>query len=434
MILIFINKQTSRLKYIFTQLLCNYLSIDIKFTSSIEEFVSYKGMKMSYTNRPLGSELHFSCHKLLFEEDISYLDISVKEYEGIPCFFYVGQLSAFPYDIFAASFYLLSRYEEYLPHQRDEHYRFLSKESIAVKNNFIHLPIVDIWLDKIRKILEDRFEYIFRKQEFSYLSIINVDVAYSYICKGIVRTTGGIFVDLIKLDFSKIYERILCELQLKKDPYDTFDFILENYKKYDINTIFFFLVGDYSIFDKNISINNVKFQSLIKYIADYFDVGLCVSYASDKKKRIIYTEIKRLQKVLNREITKSKQHFSKLELPYTYRKLIDANIREDYSMGYTDRIGFRSGTSRPFYFYDLGYESTTLLKVYPLSISDEMLKYQMRLSPQKALEEIKKNIDIIKKVNGTYISVWHNKNLSMYKWDRRWRNIYMKMIEYTIKE
>ena len=218
MILVFVDKQTSRLRYIFNQLFCVNLGIDIEFTSSIEGFVSCGGMKMSYTDKPLGSELHFSCHRLLFEEDISYVEVLVEDYEGVPCFFHVGRLSAFPYDIFAASFYLLSRYEEYLPHQKDKHYRFLSSQSTPVKNGFAHLPIIDIWLDKVRKILENSFKCTFSKSTFSHQSVVNVDLAYAYLHRSVVRTIGGWLADLVNLNFNRIYESILCRLRLRSDP------------------------------------------------------------------------------------------------------------------------------------------------------------------------------------------------------------------------
>ena len=205
---------------------------------------------------------------------------------------------------------------------------------------------------------------------------------------------------------------------------------MQNHKRHKINTVFFFLLGDYSVFNKNISANNSKFRSLIKYVADYFDVGLCLSYVFRKDKQKFHTEVRRLREILHRNVTKSRQHFCRLEIPYNYRKLIDVGIREDYSMGYVDRIGFRSGTSRPFYFYDLGYESATLLKIHPFSISDEVLKDQMKLSAQEALQQIKKNINMLEEIGGVFTIVWHNKNLSTYRQDKQWRIAYIKMIKY----
>ena len=64
--------------------------------------------------------------------------------------------SVFPFDPFAASFFMISRYEEYLPHIKDIHGRFEAKESLAFKNNFLEKPIVDIWINLIKKELVEK--------------------------------------------------------------------------------------------------------------------------------------------------------------------------------------------------------------------------------------------------------------------------------------
>ena len=64
----------------------------------------------------------------------------------------------------------------------------------------------------------------------------------------------------------------------KRDPYDTFKWIITRQKQSDFKFMVFFLIGDYSTYDKNISTNKKEFMSLIKSIADYCDVGIKVSY------------------------------------------------------------------------------------------------------------------------------------------------------------
>ena len=51
--------------------------------------------------------------------------------------------SVLDFDILAASFWLLSRYEEYQDFQMDNHGRFSAKESLAFKNNFLKFPLRD---------------------------------------------------------------------------------------------------------------------------------------------------------------------------------------------------------------------------------------------------------------------------------------------------
>ena len=116
MLLVYSHKITPRLTYIFRQVFIRILELPLYFTSSIEKFVSHSGPKLSYTHQALGNEFFIASHELLFQQGIQEIPIEVSNWSGIPAFFKVAKSSKMPYDIFAASFYLISRYEEYLPH------------------------------------------------------------------------------------------------------------------------------------------------------------------------------------------------------------------------------------------------------------------------------------------------------------------------------
>jgi len=154
------------------------------------------------------------------------------------------------------------------------------------------------------------------------------------------------------------------------DPYDTYGYQMEIHKQYSISPIYFFLLGDYGLNDKNIPFKNKTFQSLIKYISDYCEVGIHPSYASNSNIEILTEEISRLQKITHRNTSKSRQHFLKLNLPNTYRNLIDNDIEADYTMGYAEKSGFRASICSPFYFYDLDTELETKLQIFPFTIME----------------------------------------------------------------
>ena len=87
-------------------------------------------------------------------------------------------------------------------------------------------------------------------------------------------------------------------LKIQKDPYDTFDFIISLIEKYDVNTIFFVLFGDYGKYDKNINPYNNKFKRLVKHLCDYGKVGVHPSYDSFDYPQLIITQIKMLKETL----------------------------------------------------------------------------------------------------------------------------------------
>ncbi|WAC03604.1 hypothetical protein N7U66_09110 [Lacinutrix neustonica] len=150
------------MKYIFKQICTRIIGIPVNFTTTIEEFIAHDSLKMSYTRQPLSHEIFMRANELLFEQGLDDLDLNVSEWEDTKCFFANGESSALPFDIFAASFYLLSRYEEYLPHVKDDYGRFTAEESLAFNHGFLNQPVVDIWAFKFRKLLKAHYpDFVF---------------------------------------------------------------------------------------------------------------------------------------------------------------------------------------------------------------------------------------------------------------------------------
>ena len=340
-----------------------------------------------------------------------------------------------PFDIFGAAFYLVSRYEEYLPHIKDEHMRFSPQQSIAYQKGFLNKPLVNIWAEELKKILRQKFQSLkFRESHYKFLSTFDIDSAYAYKEKGLMRHVGALSLALFTFQFSKVFERLRVIFGFENDPYNTYEWQLSIRNKYHLKQIYFFLVGEYGEYDKNIPVEGSRrFQSLIKSIADYADVGVHPSYASNKNKEQLRKEIRRLSKVLKREVTKSRQHFLKVTFPDTYRNLLEFDIQEDYSLGYASEIGFRASICSPFNFYDLDLDIETKLKLVPFMLMDGTMKDYMRLSPEEAVTKAKELVDEVKAVNGTFVTLWHNQSVNDRDLWKGWRNVYESIVEYASK-
>jgi len=429
LILIYSHKLTNRLRYIFKTLFTDLLKTEINFTNNIAQFEKSDYIKINYSPSKLNCGIFFQSTTVLFETGIKEQEINLFEYEKNKCFYNVGKDSEFPFDPFAASFYLISRYEEYLPHIKDNHERFLASESLAFQNNFLEIPLVNIWLNQIAKRIESLSNLNFPVRKFEFISTLDIDNAYAYKHKGFIRTLGGLAKSLQSGNFSK---RLKVLFGKDQDPYDTFDYQLEIHKKYKVSPIYFFLLGDYGLNDKNIPAKNKIFQSLIKSIADYYEVGIHPSYASNKNTETLITEIKRLQTITHRNTTKSRQHFLKLNLPNTYRNLIDNDIQKDYTMGYAEHPGFRSSICSPYYFYDLDIEVETKLQILPFTTMEATYQYYKKSTPEEASQHISELMKTVKSVNGTFISVWHNESLCEEGIWKGWKNIYEKMLKESL--
>jgi hypothetical protein len=431
MILVYAHKLTPRLKYIFKTIFCDVLKSTIEFTSDIQVFEKYESVKINYSDSELNSGIFFQATSLLFDNKIQKQEIKITDFEGNPSFFSVDEKSILPFDVFAASFYLISRYEEYFPHQKDNHGRFLAKESLAYQNNFLETPLVNIWINKIVSTIEKTHpEFNFPTRDFQYVSTIDIDNAFAYQHKGFIRTLGALGKALVKGD--NFSNRIKVLFGNSKDPYNTFDYQNKLHKKYNISPIYFFLLGDYGTNDKNISYNNKTFQKLIQSISDNNKIGIHPSYASNSNSEKITIEINRLETISKKTIKRSRQHYLKLNLPNTYNHLINNGIAEEHTMGYAELPGFRASICSPYFFYDLKKGEKTKLKIFPFSVMEATFQYYKNTTPENALKHIIELMQKVKSVNGTFISVWHNESLSDEGVWKGWKRVYEKMIKESL--
>ncbi|QNM84270.1 polysaccharide deacetylase family protein [Polaribacter pectinis] len=430
MILVYTHKITPRVRYIFKHIFTRILLIPVDFTSKVEEFVAHNGPKLSYTKTPLGGEFFVKSNDLLFEQGVSDLEINMQKWDNVPCFFITGPKSSIPFDIFAASFYLISRYEEYLPHVKDIHGRYTAAESLAYKHEFLEKPVVDIWAYKLLDALKEKFPvYTYKERAYEFISTIDIDNAFAYKHKSLVRSVGGFFNDLFKFRLLNVWNRFAVVFNIKKDPFNTFEKILEIKKRYKIRTVFFFLIGDYTTFDTNVSASKNKYRLLIKEMVDYARVGLHPSYFTMQNATLLKKEKERLQDITNMPAIRSRQHYLRFSLPETYQNLTDLEIEEDYSMGYASNVGFRASTCTPFYFYDLDFEIQTPLKIFPFALMDTTLNDYMKLTPKQSLGRIRDLKNEVKAVNGTFITLFHNETLSDYLRWKGWKRLYESMIK-----
>jgi hypothetical protein len=430
MLLIYTPRITKRLTYILRLLLNDLLGLEIAVTARIDEFLACSGPKLAYGTCPAHGDLYLASSGLLFETGIAGKELRYFDFESSKAFFPVyDDTSFFPFDVLSASFFLVSRYEEYLPHIRDIHGRFQARSGEAYKNGFLQRPLVNIWAQSIKSKLLERYPGLkFRTRTFRYIPTYDIDAAYSYRHKGFTRGIGGFLKAMKKGDFSEIKQRSRVLLNLERDPFDTYSMQFDWQKKYNLNPVYFILFADYGLNDKNIPVNNRYFHALIKSIADYADVGIHPSYGSNGYPEKLGEEIARLSKVLCREITSSRQHFLKLELPTTYRNLINMDITKDYTMGFASEPGFRAGICDPFNFFDLDLDIETNLRVYPFAVMDGTMKDYMQLTPGQAFSHIRPMLNEVKLLRGTFISLWHNESLSDSGRWKGWLPVYEELL------
>lgn len=431
MVLIYLPSITNRVKYIFKLFFDDLIGLKFSLTTSIDEFNVYTGPKINYSDNIFGNEIIIKPNRLLFEKDIIAQRTTLSEFENVPVFFDNRDSQAsLPFDPFAAGFYMVSRYEEFLPFKGDQYGRFSSLDSIAFLGKFIRIPVVNLWANMVRDLLTRRYRELRPKErKFRFVPTIDIDHAYAFGHRKLTRIIGGFSRDISKGNFTSLMLRTKVLLGREKDPYNNYDLIHKINDKYGVKPLYFVLFADYGKNDNNVSLHNKEFRALIRRLDQESEVGIHPSLTSNRKFSILEKEIYLLSDLLDRDVIRSRQHFLKISFPRTYRNLLSLGISHDYSMGYATDPGFRAGIADPFNFFDLIDNKETELTIHPVTIMDVTLRDYYSFNCQKSQDYIFKMIDTVRSVNGEFVSLWHNESFSdIGRW-KGWQSIYEELLK-----
>ncbi len=427
--LIFSHTTSPRLNYT-VNFLAQYFKTTIGITTHADEFATTAGIRINYSNEQITeAEIRIKPVSLLFQKVISDVRIECFQHQSNYNAFFATE-GKMGFDLFAAIFFLLSRYEEYQPHKKDIYGRYAHQNSLAYQQGFLHLPLINIWLEDFKKIMKQSYpEFLIAEPDFKFIPTYDIDIAWSYRNKGFLRNAGGLGKSIIKRDWTKVTERINVLSKKNKDPFDTYDWMNELHAQFSLKPVYFFHVGEKrNNFDKNISTTNVEMRELIKKTAVQYRIGLHPSWHSGGEAPFLMKEKDNLEEITKQSIIHSRQHYIRFNLPDAFRKLLAAGITNDYSMGYGTINGFRASIASPFYWYDLGKNEATNLLVHPFCFMDANSFYEQKFSSEQALEELLSYCNEIKKVNGTMITIWHNSFLGTDNLYKGWKEIYLKFL------
>jgi hypothetical protein len=423
--LFYSDQKSPRLTYILDLISDEIFNEPFILISDKEAFISTTGAKLNYSIERLSdNEFFIKHHGLLFETGVREQQINRIDSLGKPAFF--ETTGDFSFDIFAASFFLVSRYEEYLSFQPDKYGRFPYQDSLAFKENFLEFPLINYWLEDFKTALRRKFpDIIFRMKDFKFIPTYDIDIAYSYKYKGLKRNLGGFFKSAIKVQFYNLLDRWDVLFNKKKDPFDSYEWLDSLHLYCRTRAYYFFLLAKKQVgVDKNISPTRLELQSLIAYHARGYTVGIHPSWQSGDEEAVLMEEVDELEKIINTPVKYSRQHYIRMLLPQTYRRLIDAGIEKDFSMGYGSTNGFRASIASSFYWYDLKAEKKTGLMLFPFCFMDSNSFYQSKSSPKEAFTELMGYYLKIKQINGLMVTTWHNNFFGSDPMFSGWKEVY----------
>jgi hypothetical protein len=410
------------------------LGVEFTITQDRNHFLQQSGIVINYSNEPLHRGLQIIPHGLLAERNVHTIsNLQESEWKGLFCFF--EQMGGdIPFDIFAASFYLLTLYEEYIPERLDRHERFHHEDAFTFRKGFLETPLIDRWAYILKGELEAKGydTSSFQLRKYRAISTFDIDHPYLYLNKGWIRNGGAIVRDLLKGKIKCILKRVGVLLHLRPDPfYSAIRRIEAIQKQFDRPYYLFILIAGRSPYDRKVVYPLRRFHHYLRQLQSV-SIGLHPSYLTLRNLKRLMKEKSKLEHILGNKVTLNRQHFLRMHNPETFQELNLAGFREDFTLAFAQAPGFRSGTAIPHFFYDMEHEVETELLIHPTTMMDSTFIFHWHSTPEKALQKIKGLIDACKKSGGDYVSIWHNSNLTGKEEENPWINVFIQSYEYAL--
>ena len=332
-------------------------------------------------------------------------------------------------DIFASSFFMLTRWEEYVNKTRDIHNRFPAYASLAYKNNFLDRPIVNEYVEMLWNMLTFlRCKQERKKREFQLLLTHDVDHSYKY--KSLLSGVKEIIGDIIKrknpvLALQNLYDKISTHLKLKKDPFDTYDYLMDASESIGIKSYFFLHSSNSAKQDTNNDKYLKEVSNRIKKRKHY--LGYHPSYNAFNNYELFIKDKEKIENIIEQKLTFGRQHFLRFEVPTTWQVWEDAKMEWDSTMGYADKEGFRCGTCYSYSVFNILTRKTLKLKERPLIVMEGSLANYQNVSSEEMKLKILNLIEKVKKYNGEFVFLWHNSSFNIPFW-KKYQNIYEKVL------
>ncbi|VDG72438.1 Uncharacterised protein [Clostridium carnis] len=443
-----LNCYIKQIKYTFKSIF-RILGITYKFINSFKD-ISEKDIVINYgrniknknfiniQNGCLFSEMYLTLKSIKFE--------SLKRYDNIPVIYQYGTED--PYinyekyiitniDIVQSIFFMLTRYEEVLLFdkiKRDKYGRFPESETLAYKEKFLDIPIVDVYIEFFMQFInyfdsDIKKNNLWGKNEFVALITHDVDTPFKYVYnldKDIVRAKYLRF-DIIK----DIYLHTLSLVDYKYDEFYTFNYIRKIEKKYNIKSAFYFMSGGNSIYDNYYSLKDYRIRSLIEYLEkDGCELGYHYSFSAFNDFEMMREEKEKLDEYLINKNYGGRNHYLRFKSPDTWRIAEKNNILYDTTLGYSNYLGFRCGTCNAYKVFDIKKNNELNLWEIPLTVMDISLVGENNISliEKNSMIQINKYINIVKKYNGIFVLLWHNSSLKNSNW-KKGKNVFNKTLE-----
>lgn len=426
MLLVHLEKPSPRARYVVGHVLKRMLGLDVRYAQGSEEFRCATGPRLNYGGQRFEGSVHVPWSGAI--EDPPRGDPEVSIEADAQRMFLVNDEE----DVFAGIFYLLSLRDELRCTERDAHGRIPSAALFTVRNGFVDRPWVDEKAMQLGILLENEWpDEIQCAVRYSNCVTVDMDSILRYDGRPFSRALGASVKDILRGEWSAVAERWRVRSTAVADPYEKAVEYVTVHRDKVVRAIFFFLMRGGTAFDHAADHEHERVRDVIRGTLKAGMVGIHPSYHSSREQGMAERERLALQRLCGAGVNLTRQHFLRWDLPGTLKQLSAAGYQEDHTLGFADRAGFRVGTCTPFPWYDLEREEETRLMLHPFAVMDSALIEQRRLGPDEVVRAMNTMSDLVRAVNGQFVSVWHDRYLSGHREFAPWPTVFERVMEHA---
>ncbi len=323
-------------------------------------------------------------------------------------------------DIFGSIFFMLSRYEEAVKPERDAHGRFPCAASLAGQEGFLDRPVVNEYVEVLWSLMARLWPSLERRaRAFKVVPSHDVDCPAYYTFYPAGRILLGMAGDLVKRRSPGLLGRKLKTWTglvsgRSRDPFDTFDWIMDQSEKLGLVSSFNFMAGGETRFDRpGYSLRHPFVRDLIARIASRgHEIGFHPSYATVSDGARWRAELDTLRRhVPAGAVRGGRQHYLRFRAPETWRLWSAAGMEYDSTLVFADHAGFRCGVCHEFPVFDVLRREPLGLKERPTIVmestvtSDRYMGLGTGTRAREYIEALKHRCRIF---GGDFSVLWHN--------------------------
>jgi hypothetical protein len=339
-------------------------------------------------------------------------------------------------DFVAATFFMLTRWEEIAIEDRDKHGRFVEEKSLAIKHGFHKRPIVNEYAEFLWNVLQKLGYSENRKmKKFQFYPTHDIDFLFKY--DGFLKCAKVLTGDLVKRKSLSVFRNSvnsIYSIKSKKsaDVFDTFDFLMDVSESKGLKSFFYFMSGVRGETDVDFSITDRRVVSKIEQIIKRGHVvGIHPTYNSFDNILQFKLELSRLRKISS-DIYEGRQHFLRFQNPKTWQIWNDSGLKIDSTIGFYSTIGFRAGICCEYPVFNVETGKVLDLLERPLVLMDTALRREADTQEEFLLKAFE-IINTVKKYKGDFVLLWHNNNLSGNEWNN-WDKVYLEIVNVGVSE